>query len=53
MYECFHCGEKAVIWDQDFSFEDYGIEGEGIVHNCHCTKCGADIMYFISLEEED
>ena len=53
MYECFHCGAKAVIWDSDFSFEDYGIEGEGIIHNCHCTECGAEIMYFISLEENE
>lgn len=27
MYECFHCGEKSVIWDNDFMFEDYGLEG--------------------------
>ena len=39
MYECFHCGEKAVIWDGDFDFDDYGYEGEGIIHCCHCTNC--------------
>ena len=32
MYECFHCGARAVIWDADFNFEDYGLEGEGIIH---------------------
>lgn len=56
MYECFHCGEKAVIWDGDFSFEDYGIEGEGIIHDCHCTNCGAQIQYQVPLdppEEEE
>lgn len=53
MYECFHCGEKSVIWDSDFSFEDYGYEGEGIVHMCHCTNCGANILYTISLEDEN
>ena len=52
MYECFHCGHKAVIWQNDFSFEDFGMEGEGIVHVCQCSHCGADIQYFISLEEE-
>ena len=31
MYECFHCGHRAVIWDCDFSYEDYGYEGDGIV----------------------
>lgn len=53
MYECFHCGEKAVIWDNDFSFEDVGLEGEGLVHYCHCTNCGAIITYEIPDEEED
>lgn len=51
MYECFHCGCKSVIWDADFSFEDFGYDGEGIVHVCHCTVCGAEIEYWISCEE--
>ena len=53
MYECFHCGSMSVIWDADFSFEDYGYEGEGIVHNCHCTHCGAQIQYMIRLDDGD
>lgn len=52
MYECFHCGEKSVIWDNDFMFEDYGLEGEGIIHVCHCTNCGAEIEYYISLDKD-
>ena len=40
-YQCFHCLEFAVSWDSDFSFEDMMIEGEGIVHMCHCNNCGA------------
>lgn len=47
MYQCFHCGNYSVIWDADFDFEDYGYEGEGIVQNCHCTQCGAEIQYKI------
>ena len=47
MYECFHCLHNSVIWDADFDFEDFCMEGEGIVHSCHCTHCGADITYFI------
>ena len=47
MYECFHCCTKGVIWDSDFDFEDVGYEGEGIVHFCHCTNCGAEIEYRI------
>lgn len=52
-YECFHCLNRSVIWDNDFSFEDYGYMGEGIVQVCHCTSCGAEILYLISLEEEE
>ena len=53
MYECFHCGTKAVIWDADFDFEDFGYYGKGIVHICHCTNCGAEIEYRIEIEDEE
>lgn len=53
MYECFHCGCESVIWDNDFSFEDFCYEGDGIVHVCHCTNCNAEIEYRISFDEED
>ena len=52
MYECFHCGEKAVIWDADFDYSDYGFDEEGIVHECHCQNCGAQIMYFCPNDKE-
>lgn len=52
MYECFHCGQKAVIWDSDFDFSDYCLEGEGIVHVCHCSNCGAEIEYKVPCEAE-
>lgn len=51
MYECFHCGQKKVIWQADFSFEDYGYEGEGIIHECVCANCGAMITYRIPIDE--
>ena len=41
-----------MIWDSDFSFEDYGMYGDGIVQVCHCTNCGAMITYYIPLDEE-
>lgn len=53
MYECFHCGEKAVIWDSDFDYEDMGYEGQGIVHICHCSNCGAEIEYRIPCGDEE
>ncbi len=49
MYECFHCGMKSVIWDGDFDYDDYGIEGDGIIHECHCSNCGAQITYRIPI----
>ena len=53
MYECFHCLNKTVIWDSDFTFDDMGYEGEGIVHICHCASCGAEIEYRIPFEREE
>ena len=53
MYECFHCGAISVIWDSDFSFEDYGYDGEGIVHACHCQNCGAEIEYRIRFDTNE
>lgn len=52
-YQCFHCGQRTVIWDADFDFEDYCMEGEGIVHDCHCTNCGARIQYFIDIDDRE
>lgn len=51
-YQCFHCGENTVVWDADFNFEDYCLEGEGIVHICHCTNCGAGIQYNVPIVNE-
>lgn len=53
MYECFHCLARAVIWSADFTFEDYGEEGEGLIHECYCSNCGAEITYRIPISDED
>lgn len=53
MYECFHCGHRAVVWDSDFDAEDYGYENDGIIHECHCAHCGAMITYYIPLDGEE
>jgi transcription elongation factor Elf1 len=52
MYECFHCGAVSVVWDADFSYEDFGLDGSGLVHVCHCGNCGARITYEIDCEED-
>lgn len=53
MYQCFHCCTDGVVWDADFSFEDMMIEGEGIVHMCHCVNCGAQIEYYVPIKNEE
>ena len=53
MYECFHCLDKSVIWDSDFTFEDYGLDGEGLVHHLHCANCGAEIEYYVPITDDD
>ena len=53
MSECFHCGCKTVVWDNDSSFEDCGYEGDGIVQFFHCENCGAMIEYCIPLSDEN
>ena len=52
MYECFHCGHKTVVWQADFSFEEMMYEGEGIVHICQCSNCGAEIEYRVPTKTE-
>lgn len=51
MYECFNCGQRAVIWGADFDFADYGLDGKGIVHSLTCSNCGAYIEYYCPIEE--
>lgn len=51
MYECFHCLQKAVVWDADFDSEDYGKDEPGIIHECHCSNCGAKITYFVPVPD--
>ncbi len=50
-YQCFHCLSNAVGWESDFDFEDFGLEGEGIVHVCHCSNCNATIEYYVPVDE--
>ena len=53
-WTCFLCNCR-VFWGNDFTFEDYGIEGEGIVHTYTCSGCGAFYEVYESIEgpEED
>ena len=48
---CWHCGSE-VIWGGDHSYEDYGMDREGIVSNLSCSKCKAFYECYLDLEEE-
>lgn len=41
------------IWKQVNDYEDFGYDGEGIVHICHCGNCGAEIEYKIPIIVEE
>lgn len=53
MYQCFHCLSYSVIWQCDYTLEDFGYEGEGLVHTLTCANCGAEIEYVIRFDEGD
>lgn len=40
---CPCCRQGMLIWKSDFSFEDVGYEGDGIVTFYECDACGAEI----------
>lgn len=53
MYQCFNCLENAVVWDNDYDYEDFGYVGNGIVHICRCSNCGAEIEYKVPVEKDE
>ena len=50
---CYYCGEKAVGWIGDGTFEEYFNEGDGIVASYICQNCQALIEVYVPLEEEE
>ena len=49
---CCYCGSQ-LIWDNDFSLEDYGVEGDGIISVHHCSNCHAEVYCVLRVEEEN
>ena len=45
---CWRC-KTELIWGCDFTYEDYGIDGEGIVTNLSCPNqlCNAYIEVYL------
>lgn len=52
MPKCFICGAE-VCWDDGFSFEEYGMDGDGIVSVWHCGNCKAEYEVMKKFEDED
>ena len=48
---CWHCSTE-LIWGGDFDYEDYGLEGEGIVSNLSCPKCNSYIEIYTPIEND-
>lgn len=49
--KCWFCNEE-LIWQNDFSFEDYDLEDEGIVTILYCPNCEAIWEGYLNLENE-
>ena len=47
---CWHCQSK-LIWGGDHTYEDYSMEGEGIVSNLSCSKCDAFVLVYMGQED--
>ena len=52
--KCWHCMSE-LIWGADHMYEDYGLDGEGIVSNFCCPneKCNAFVLVHLPLGEEN
>ena len=48
---CWHCKSK-LIWGGDHSFDDYFLDGEGIVSNLHCSKCPTEVLVYYNIDKE-
>lgn len=49
---CWFCGAK-MVWGGDHDFEDYGMDGDGIVANLSCPECHGTALFFTSDESSD
>lgn len=50
---CFFCGVGRLIWGCDYSFEDFMLDGDGIVSVHTCSECGAEWQGYLPLEDNE
>ena len=54
MIECPVCKtDKHMSWDSNFTYEDLGYIGEGVVTFYECLKCGTQIEICIPEKSEE
>lgn len=53
MFQCPHCGKPSLIWQNDFSYEDYCREGDGIVSVWVCSNCNSTIEVSTDLNSKE
>lgn len=53
MYRYFDCGSDSVGWKNDYDFQDFGYEGQGLVRIFVCKNCGAEIEYRCPIDHDD
>lgn len=46
MVICWNC-RNTMIWGNDFSFEDWGLDREGIVSSFSCNTCETTAEFFV------
>tara|TARA_Y100001973_G_C4957458_1_gene213284 strand:+ start:316 stop:483 length:168 start_codon:yes stop_codon:yes gene_type:complete len=49
---CWHCNTE-LIWGGDHSYEDYGLDGDGVVVNLSCPSCGAFVISYSKIKGEN
>lgn len=38
MISCYICGEE-LYWQNNFTYDEVGLEGNGILHTLYCNHC--------------
>ena len=49
---CYNCNTE-LIWGGDHDYEDYNLEGEGIVSNLSCPECDAFILVYMPIKQKE
>ena len=52
--KCWFCNsEKELVWNCDYTFEDFGVESDGIVTVLTCPNCNASFEGYLPLNNEE